>query len=148
MMDDRFVIIADNGTRQVNVNIDAQKDGHLVGRHSVFARTATTKMSTATGVIYVYNRVEESDDRHYDWQMTAIDYETGRKVFYLRPEIEKGLFNDNISFLMKSFSMGLKKYDQKVFNKIWATYASGPNNSIFIRAYSGFLKFSSDSKPD
>jgi len=210
LMDDRFVIIADNDARQINVNIYAQKDGHLVGRHSVFAKdssacensivayknslfigntsnyidpfdfndtsggidrfdyneqtgkfdrmenwpaehidakTATPKMSTETGVIYVYNRQEESDDGHYDWQLTAIDYETGRKVFYLRPEFAKGEFNDNISFLMKSFSLGSKNYDQKVFNNIWATYTFGPNNSIFIGAYRGFLKFSSDPKP-
>jgi len=211
LMDNRFVIIADNDTRQINVNIYAQDDGHLVGRHSVFAKdssacensivayknslfigntsnyidpfdfndtpggidrfdyneqtakferiknwpvehidakTATPKMSTATGVIYVYNREEESDDGHHDWQMTAIDYETGRKVFYLRPEFEKGEFNDNISFLMKWFSLGLKNYDRKVFNNIWATYTFGPNNSIFIGAYRGFLKFSSDPKPE
>ncbi|MDN3643954.1 hypothetical protein QWY87_14650 [Lutimonas halocynthiae] len=211
LMDDRFVIIADNDARQINVNIYAQKDGHLVSRHSVFAKdssacensivayknslfigntsnyidpfdfndtpggidrfdyneqtgkfarkkdwpiehidakTATPKMSTATGVIYVYNREEASDDGHHDWQMTAIDYETGRKVFYLRPEFEKGEFKESISFLMKSFSMGLKNYDQKVFNNIWATYTFGPNNSIFIGAYRGFLKFSSDPKPN
>ena len=211
LMDDRFVIIADNDSLQINVNIYSQKDGHLVGRHSVFAidssacensivayknslfigntsnyidpfdvndtpggidrfdfneqtgkfekmenwpaehidgKTATPKMSTATGVIYVYNREEESDDGHHDWQMTAIDYNTGRKVFYLRPEFDKGEFDDNISFLMKSFSLGLKNYDQKVFNNIWATYTFGPNNSIFIGAYRGFLKFSSDPKPE
>ncbi|MGA9270695.1 MAG: hypothetical protein WBV45_08740, partial [Lutimonas sp.] len=211
LMDDRFVIIADNDSLQVNVNIYSQKDGHLVGRHSVFAKdssacensivayknslfigntsnyidpfdfndtpggidrfdydeqtgkfarkenwpaedidakTATPKMSTAIGAIYVYNRQEESDNGHYDWQMTAVDYETGRKVFYLRPEFEKGEFNESISFLMKSFSMGLKNYDQKVFNNIWATYTFGPNNSIFIGAYRGFLKFSSDPKPN
>ena len=211
LMDDRFVIIADNDARQINVNIYSQKDGHLVGRHSVFAKdssacensivayrnslfigntsnyidpfdvndtpggidrfdyneqtgkftrkanwpaedidakTATPKMSTSTGVIYVYNREEEAHDGHYDWQISAIDYETGRKVFYLRPEFEKGQFNENISFLMKSFSMGLKNYDQKVFNNIWATYTFGPNNSIFIGAYRGFLKFSSDPKPE
>ena len=211
LMDDRFVIIADNDARQINVNIYAQKDGHLVGRHSVFAKdssacensivayknslfigntsnyidpfdvndtpggidrfdyneetgkfarkenwpvedidakTATPKMSTATGVIYVYNREESSHNGHYDWQISAIDYETGRKVFYLRPEFEKGQFRENISFLMKSFSMGLKNYDRKVFNNIWATYTFGPNNSIFIGAYRGFLKFSSDPKPN
>ena len=211
LMDDRFVIIADNDARQINVNIYSQEDGHLVGRHSVFAKdssacensivayknslfigntsnytdpfdfndtpggidrfdydektgkferiknwpvehidakTATPKMSTEIGVIYVYNREEESDDGHPDWQLTAIDYKTGRKVFYLRPEFEKGEFNDNISFLMKWFSLGLKNYDQKVFNNIWATYTFGPNNSIFIGAYRGFLKFSSDPKPN
>jgi len=210
LMDDRFVIIADNDSLQINLNIYAQKDGHLVGRHKLFVKdssacensvvayknslfigntsnyidpfdfndtpgginrfdyneqsgkfdrmenwpaehidgkTATPKMSTETGVIYVYNRQEESDDGHNDWQLMAIDYNTGRKVFYLRPEFDKGVFNDNISFLMKSFSLGLKNYDQKVFNNIWATYTFGPNNSIFIGSYRGFLKFSSDPKP-
>lgn len=31
---------------------------------------------------------------------------------------------------------------------IWATYTFGPNNSIYIGAYRGFLKFSSDPKPE
>ncbi len=210
LMDDRFVIIADNDSEQINLNIYSQEDGHLVNRFKLFdkdssacensvvayrnslfigntfnyidpfdfndtpggidrfdynqqtekfervenwpaehidAKTATPKMSTATGVIYVYNRQEESKNGHNDWQLTAIDYETGRKVFYIRPEFEKGEFNDNISFLMKSFSMGLKNYEKKVFNNIWATYTFGPNNSIYIGAYRGFLKFSSDPKP-
>lgn len=210
LMDDRFVIIADNDQGQINLNIYSQEDGKLVNRFPVFekdssacensvvayqnslfigntynyvdpfdfndtpggidrydlnpisgkfeklenwpvehvdAKTATPKMSTNTGVIYVYNRQEESDDGHYDWQLTALDYETGRKVFYIRPEFEKGEFKDNIFFLMKSFSLGLKNYDQKVFNNIWATYTFGPNNSIYIGAYRGFLKFSSDPIP-
>jgi len=211
LMDDRFVIIADNDYGQINLNIYSQEDGHLVNRFKLFtqdssacensvvayrnslligntynyidpfdfndtpggidrfdysdetgkfekvenwpeehidAKTATPKMSTETGVIYVYNRQEESDDGHNDWQLTAIDYETGRKVFYIRPEFEKGEFDENIFFLMKSFSLGLKNYDQKVFNNIWATYTFGPNNSIYIGAYRGFLKFSSDPKPE
>ena len=211
LMDDRFVIIADNDYGQINLNIYSQEDGHLVNRFKLFApdssacensvvayrnslmigntfnyvdpfdfndtpggidrfdfnpqtgkfekvgnwpaefvdaKTATPKMSTETGVIYVYNRQEESDDGHYDWQLTAIDFETGRKVFYIRPEFEKGEFNENIFFLMKSFSMGLKNYDQKVFNNIWATYTFGPNNSIYIGAYRGFLKFSSNPIPE
>jgi len=210
LMDDRFVIIADNDYEQINLNIYSQEDGHLVNRFKLFekdssacensvvayknslfigntfnyldpfdindtpggidrfdfnqqtgtfvkaenwpaehidGKTATPKMSTETGVIYVYNRQEESGDGHDDWQLTAIDYETGRKVFYIRPEFEKGGFNDNISFMMKWFSMGLKNYDRKVFNNIWATYTFGPNNSIYIGAYRGFLKFSSDPKP-
>ena len=211
LMDDRFVIIADNDQGQINLNIYSQEDGELVNRFPLFAKdssacensvvayknslfignthnyidpfdfndtpggidrydlnqesgkfekvenwpaehvdakTATPKMSTATGVIYVYNRQEESEDGHHDWQLTALDYETGRKVFYIRPEFGKGEFKDNISFLMKSMSMGLKNYDEKVFNNIWATYTFGPNNSIYIGAYRGFLKFSSDPKPE
>jgi len=209
LMDDRFVIIADNDYHQINMNIFSQEDGHLVSRHKLFARdssacensivayrnslfigntfgyvdpfddndtpgginrfdynpqtgkfesvkdwpveqidgkTATPKMSTETGVIYVYNR-EESSDGYDDWQLTAIDFETGRKVFYIRPVFDKGEFNDNINFLMRAFALGNKHYDQKVFNNIWATYTFGPNNSIYIGAYRGFLKFSSDQIP-
>jgi hypothetical protein len=111
------------------------------------AQTATPKMSAANGLIYVYNRQETADDGYHDWQLTAIDFKTGRKVFYIRPVFKKGEFNDNISFLVKTYAMGNKHYDQKVFNNIWATYAFGPNNSIYIGAYRGFLKFSSDLKP-
>jgi hypothetical protein len=110
-------------------------------------KTATPKMSTETGLIYVYNRQENADDGYNNWQLTAIDFKTGRKVFYIQPVFEKGEFNDNISFLMRAFALGNKNYDQKVFNNIWATYTFGPHNSIFIGAYRGFLKFTSDPIP-
>ncbi|MGI9531435.1 hypothetical protein [Lutimonas sp.] len=210
LMDDRFVIIADNDESQINLNIFSQEDGTLVGRHKLFqpdqsacensvvayrnsliigntynytdpfdendtpgginrfdfnenskkfeqvegwpaehidCKTATPKMSTETGLIYVYNREKSSEDAHNDWQLTAIDYQTGKKVFYIRPVFEKGSFKDNINFMMKAFALGNKDYDQKVFNNIWATYTFGPNNSIYIGAYRGFLKFSSDPRP-
>jgi hypothetical protein len=210
LMDDRFVIIADNDYHQINMVIYSQEDGSLVSRHKLFRydssacensivayhnsliigntfnyvdpfkenetagglnrfdlnpetgkfelredwpvqfidpQTATPKMSASNGLIYVYNRQEALDDGYHDWQLTAIDFETGRKVFYIRPVFEKGEFNDNISFFVKTYAMGNRNYDQKVFNNIWATYAFGPNNSIYIGAYRGFLKFSSDPKP-
>lgn len=210
LMDDRFVVIADNDENQINLTIYAQEDGRLISRHKVFepnasacensivayrnsliigntynyvdpfdenetpgginrfdynpekdefelredwpaefidAKTATPKMSAGNGLIYVYNRQKTADDEHNDWQLTAVDFETGRKVFYIRPFFDKGEFNDSISFLLKAFALGNKNYDQKVFNNIWATYTFGPNNSIYIGAYRGFLKFSSDPKP-
>jgi hypothetical protein len=210
LMDDRFVIIADNDYHQINLTIYSQEDGHLISRHKLFkydssacensvvaynnslfigntynytdpfkkndtagginrfdyneetgkfelntnwpaefidAQTATPKLSTAVGALYVYNREESADDGYQDWKLTTIDFETGRKVFYIRPYFDKKDFDDNISFLIKAFSMGNKNYDQKVFNNIWATYTFGPNNSIYIGAFRGFLKFSSDSIP-
>jgi hypothetical protein len=36
LMDDRFVVIADNDYHQINMNIYSQKDGSLVRRHKVF----------------------------------------------------------------------------------------------------------------
>ncbi len=107
-------------------------------------KTATPKLSTANGLIYVYNRSDTAIDGHHDWQLTAVDFRTGYRVFYIRPHFEKKQFKDNIGFFSKAFSLGLNQYDRKVFNNIWATFAFGPNNSIYIGAYRGFLKFSSD----
>jgi len=212
LMDDRFVVIADNDEHQINMVIYSQEDGSLVGRHELFkkdesacensivaydnsliigntynyvdpfkdndtpgglsrfdlnegtgkfellknwpedfvdGKTATPKMSTDMGLIYVYNREEAvAEDGYNDWQLTAIDFVTGRKVFYIRPELRKGDFQDSIGFLMKAMALGNKNYDQKVFNNIWATYTFGPNNSIYIGAYRGFLKFSSEKRPE
>jgi hypothetical protein len=106
-------------------------------------KTATPKLSAGNGLIYVYNRSDDDFNGHNDWQLTAVDFRTGYRVFYIRPYFDKKQFKDNVGFVMKS-AMGSKNYDRKVFNNIWATYAFGPNNSIYIGAYRGFLKFSSD----
>ena len=106
-------------------------------------KTATPKLSTASGMIYVYNRSDDDFDGYEDWQLTAIDFRTGYRVFYIRPFFEKKQFKDNVGLIMKAGALGNKNYDRKVFNNIWATYAFGPNNSIYIGAYRGFIKFSS-----
>ena len=110
-------------------------------------KTATPKMSAANGMIYVYNRSDTSYNGHLDWQLTAIDYRMGYRVFYLRPYFDKKVFKDNAGLISKSFSMGNKNYDRKVFNNIWATYTFGPNNSIYIGTYRGFIRFKSDQEP-
>jgi hypothetical protein len=107
-------------------------------------KTATPKLSAGNGLIYVYNRSDEDFNGHNDWQLTAVDFRTGYRVFYIRPYFDKKQFKDNIGFLSKVFSLGTKNYDRKVFNNIWATYAFGPGNSIYIGGYRGFLRFSSD----
>ena len=107
-------------------------------------KTATPKLSAGNGLMYVYNRSESSYDGHYDWQLTAVDFRTGYRVFYIRPYFDKKQFNDNVGLVMKAGALGNKNYDRKVFNNIWATYAFGPGNSIYIGAYRGFIKISSD----
>ena len=207
LMDDRFVVYADNDYHQINMCVHSQEDGSLISRHRLFNRdasacensivayknsliigntfnfidpfkenptpgglmrfdydestgrfeerrdwpaefidpkSATPKMTTVNGLIYVYHRSDSTFNKHHDWQLTAIDFVTGRKVFFIRPYFEKGGFNDNTGLLIKTFSLGRKNYNKKVFNNIWATYAFGPNNSIYIGAFRGFLKFSSD----
>jgi hypothetical protein len=108
-------------------------------------KTATPKLSTASGLIYVYNRSDKDYNGHHDWQVTAIDYVTGLRVFYIKPYFNKGEFNDNISFPLKMFSLGMKNYDRKVFNNIWGTFTLGPANSFYIGVYRGFIRISSDS---
>lgn len=109
-------------------------------------KTATPKLSTAAGMMYVYNRSETDNNGHSDWQVSGIDYETGLRVFYIRPYFEKKTFKDNISFLLKWGSLGSKNYEQKVFNNIWGTFTFGPSNSLYIGAYRGFLRFSSNER--
>lgn len=107
-------------------------------------KTATPKLSTPVGMMYVYNRSDKDHDGHNDWQITGIDYRTGLRVFYIKPYFDKGDFGDNISFLLKWGSLGSKQYDRKVFNNIWGTFTFGPNNSFYIGAYRGFIRASSN----
>lgn len=107
-------------------------------------KTATPKLSTPLGMMYVYNRSNDDYNGHYDWQITAIDFITGLRVFYIKPYFKKGHFGDNISFLLKWGSLGSKHYDRKVFNNIWGTFTFGPDNSFYIGAYRGFIRVSSN----
>ena len=107
-------------------------------------KTATPKLSTASGVLYIYNRADEPVNGHYDWQITALDVESGLRAYYIKPYLEKKEFGENVSFIMRGASLGNKNYDRKVFNNIWGTFTVGPNNSIFVAAYRGFIKISSD----
>lgn len=107
-------------------------------------KTATPKLSTRTGMLYVYNRSEDPFDGHHDWQVTGIDYRTGLRVIYSKLFFEKNGFKDNISMVLKKGSLGTKNYDRKVFNNIWGTFTFGPNKSFYIGTYRGFVRVSSD----
>jgi len=107
-------------------------------------KTATPKLSTPNGLMYVYNRSDTAVNGHNDWQLTAIDFRTGYRVFYIRSWFEKGEFNDNVGLIMKSGSLGKKNYDRKVLNNLWGTFTFGPDNSFYIGAYRGFIRVSSD----
>lgn len=107
-------------------------------------KTATPKLSTKSGMLYVYNRSEKEEDNHKDWQITGIDFRTGLRVLYTKLFFEEGAFQDNISDVLKMGSLGTKNYDRKVFNNIWGTFTFGPDNSFYIGVYRGFLKVSSD----
>lgn len=107
-------------------------------------KTATPKLSTPRGMMYVYNRAQEETDGHYDWQLTGIDFRTGRRVIYSKLFFDKGEFDDNIGFILRSGSLGNKNYDRKVFNNIWGTFTFGPDNSFYLGTYRGFIRISSD----
>jgi hypothetical protein len=109
------------------------------------AKTATPKLSTANGLVYFYNRdVGGGPTPHGDWQMTTLDFETGLKVFSIKPYFDEGEFDDNIKGLKINMSLGKDEYDRKVFNNLWGTFCFGPNKSVFLGAYRGFIRFRSD----
>lgn len=110
--------------------------GHLDGK------TATPKLSTANGLFYVYHR-DIVERGHNDWQITAIDFRTGWRVFSIKGVFEGDDFNDNVSGIVMKKTLGKEDYGKKVFNNIWATFSFGPGNSIFIGTYRGYVRFSS-----
>lgn len=109
-------------------------------------KTATPKLSLPNGLIYVYHR-DEGDTAFSDWQLTALDFRTGYRVFSIKGYFEDGAFRDNVTRIVKKRSLGKMFYDRKVFNNIWATFTFGPQNSIYIGAYRGFVRFSSEPAP-
>jgi hypothetical protein len=111
--------------------------GHFDGK------TATPKLSTPHGLLYVYHR-DLTAEGHRDWQLTAVDFRTGWPVFSIKGYFEGKDFNDNVSGLVKRITLGKQFYGRKVFNNIWGTFSFGPDNSIFIGTYRGYVRFSSD----
>jgi hypothetical protein len=105
-------------------------------------KTATPKLSTANGLFYVYHR-DMLAEGHHDWQLTAVDFRTGWRVFSIKGFFEGDDFNDNVSGIVKKKTLGKKDYGKKVFNNIWGTFSFGPRNSIFIGTYRGYVRFSS-----
>ena len=111
------------------------------------AKTATPKLSTSRGLIYVYTRAEEAVNGHHDWQLTAVDFRTGWRVFSIKGYFNKREFRDNVARITMRGSLGVKHYDREVFNNLWGTFTFGPNDTLYIGAYRGFVRFQSGSVP-
>jgi hypothetical protein len=105
-------------------------------------KTATPKLSTANGLFYVYHRDMDMEG-HHDWQLTAVDFRTGWRVFSIKGWFTDEAFDDNVSGIVQKKTLGKEDYGRKVFNNIWGTFSFGPKNSIFIGTYRGYVRFSS-----
>ena len=81
--------------------------------------TATPKLSTSRGLIYVDQREEELTQRHHDWVLAAIDFRTGRCVLSIKGYFNKGEFDDNVTRIVERAALGKGNYNRKVFNNIW-----------------------------
>ncbi len=106
------------------------------------AQTATPKLSTAHGLIYIYHRDVDQPDYH-DWQLTALDFRTGWRVFSIKGYFSDVGFDDNVSGIIERRTLGAQYYGRKVFNNIWGTFSFGPKNSIFLGTYRGYVRISS-----
>jgi len=120
-----------------------RREGWPAAGH-IDAKTATPKLSTSRGVVYVYQREEELTNGHRDWVLTAIDFRTGWRVFKIKGYFKDGEFNDSVNRIVERASLGKGNYDRKVFNNIWGTFTFGPGNTVYLGAYRGFLRFWSD----
>jgi len=120
-----------------------EREGWPAAGH-IDAKTATPKLSTPRGLIYVYQREEEFTSGHHDWVLTAIDFRTGWRVFSIKGYFNKGEFDDNVLRIVERAALGKGNYDRKVFNNIWGTFTFGPDNTVYLGAYRGFLRFWSD----
>ena len=120
-----------------------EREGWPAAGH-IDAKTATPKLSTPRGLIYVYQREEELTNGHHDWVLTAIDFRTGWRVFSIKGYFNKGEFDDNVTRIVERAALGKGNYDRKVFNNIWGTFTFGPDNTVYLGAYRGFLRFWSD----
>jgi hypothetical protein len=120
-----------------------KREGWPAAGH-IDAKTATPKLSTSRGLIYVYQREDELTNGHHDWVLTAIDFRTGWRVFSIKGYFNKGEFYDSVSRIVERASLGKGNYDRKVFNNIWGTFTFGPDNTVYLGAYRGFLRFWSD----
>jgi hypothetical protein len=54
--------------------------------------------------------------------------------------------DDSVSRIVERAALGKGNYDRKVFNNIWGTFTFGPDNTVYLGAYRGFLRFWSDSE--
>lgn len=117
------------------------EDWPAIGRFD--GKTATPKLSTANGLLYVYHRDLESEG-HHDWQLTGVDFRTGWPVFSIKGYFDDKDFDDNTLRIIRRMTLGKSAYGRKVFNNIWGTFSFGPDNSIFIGAFRGYVRFSSD----
>lgn len=111
--------------------------GHFDGK------TATPKLSTANGLLYIYHRDAEATG-HRDWQLTALDFRSGWPVFSIKGYFDTKAFDDNTMRLVRRLTLGKSDYGRKVFNNIWGTFSFGPDNSIFIGTFRGYVRISSD----
>jgi len=118
-----------------------RRDWPAVGEFD--GKTATPKLSTANGLLYVYHR-DQSAEGHRDWQLTALDFRSGWPVFSIKGYFEGRDFDDNTLRIVRRMTLGKGHYGRKVFNNIWGTFSFGPDNSIFIGTFRGYVRFSSD----
>jgi hypothetical protein len=128
---------------------DQAKDTYVVregwpAAGHIDAKTATPKLSTSRGLIYVYQREDEPTNGHKDWVLAAIDFRTGWRVFKIKGYFDNGEFDDSVSRIVERAALGKGNYDRKVFNNIWGTFTFGPDNTVYLGAYRGFLRFWSD----
>jgi hypothetical protein len=67
-------------------------------------------------------------------------------VFSIKGYFDTKDFDDNTMRIVRRMTLGKGDYGRKVFNNIWGTFSFGPDNSIFIGTFRGYVRIASDSE--
>ena len=67
-------------------------------------------------------------------------------MFSIKGYFDTKDFDDNTMRIVRRMTLGKGDYGRKVFNNIWGTFSFGPDNSIFIGTFRGYVRISSDAE--
>lgn len=104
------------GVTRVDINKDVT-GAKVVWESQEASNTVVPKLSTRTGLIYLYTRIENDDipDNVVAWYVTAIDYKTGKTKFRVFTGTGKS------------------------WNNSYAPIVIGPNGTLYVGTFNGLV---------
>lgn len=77
-------------------------------------------------------------------RVTVVRDEASPSAGHIDSKTNQGELDDSVSRIVERAALGKGNYDRKVFHNIWGTFTFGPENTVYLGAYRGFLRFWSD----
>ena len=152
LIGERFVAIVDNGAESVHLNVFRQDDGSLVSKLPLFepGKGAVENSVVAYGdhlvVGNTYGYFDPFKVNDTAGGIMRFDYDHAKGTYVVREGWPAAGHIDakTATRIVERAALGKGNYDRKVFNNIWGTFTFGPDNTVYLGAYRGFLRFWSD----